>query len=157
MNSQTHFLFPFFLCLVLYKLQFVSLKLAVIAGFVGVLIDLDHYIEHIKHAKKNKFSIKDTWNNSEHFHKFPQRSSIHHETGATIITLLLILTALMDYKIALVLAIAYYSHLYLDYLWIEKPHYMRMKFGKLYFRETHFEFVLDIILILAIIIIFIMP
>lgn len=154
MNSPTHFIFPFFICLVLYKLQIISLRFAIIAGLIGVFVDIDHYIEHIILSKKNKFSIVDTWNNSEHFHRFAQRSIIHHTEGATIITVVLLLLALIYPTIALIIAIAYYSHLYLDHIWINKPHYLQLKVGKLYYRETHFEVFLDICLIIACILIF---
>ena len=42
----------------------------------------------------------------------------------------------------------------LDHLWINKPHYFRIKISKLYLKESNFELILDLILIIAIVIVY---
>ncbi len=106
---------PFILSTLLVKLHFFSWKLALLAGFIGVLVDLDHYVEQIVHAKTNRFSLKVTSNNAVHFHRFNQRSFIHDVIGAIVITVILFILAFFSWQIALALAFGYYSHLLLDY------------------------------------------
>ena len=99
MNPHTHFLFPFFIALVLYKLSILSFKFAIICGLIGMLVDLDHYVEHIIHSKSNRFSLLSTWTNSIKLHRFVQRSFIHEGTGFTILTIIFMVVFLIDYKI----------------------------------------------------------
>src|SRR3989344_707023 len=101
MDPQTHFLFPFTLSVLLVKLHLFSWKLALLAGIIGVLIDLDHYVEQIAHAKTNRFSLKATWNNSVRFHRFNQRSFIHDGIGAILITVALCILAFLTWPVAL--------------------------------------------------------
>ena len=81
MNPHTHFLFPFFLSAILVKLGILNWKLAIMCGFIGMFVDIDHYIEHIVHSKTNRFSLVSTWTNSIKSHRFIQRSFIHDLTG----------------------------------------------------------------------------
>ena len=61
MNLQTHFLLPAFLGMGLWKLGVVSWEWILIGGMVGVLIDVDHYVENIMHSKTQRFSLRSTW------------------------------------------------------------------------------------------------
>jgi len=149
MYPQTHFLFPFFIALILTEFNLLSWKLALLAGTVGVLVDLDHYFEHIMHAKKNKFSLKDTWNNSIKLHKFYQRSFIHHWIGAVLIASILLAALFFNWKISLALAIGYYSHLILDHYHL-KGKKLEIKIGPLFINEYHTEIILDAILIVLV-------
>jgi len=157
MNPHTHFLLPFAIGMVLYEFGIFSWQLALVAGIVGVLIDLDHYVEHIMHSKKNKFSLKATWNNSMKYHKFYQRSFIHHLTGGILFTIIFLVVAYFNWKIALMLAIAYYSHMLLDHLSSEVPFFgkldtVRLKLEELYLKESYLEIGLDIILVVLIVV-----
>ena len=119
-----------------------------------MVIDIDHYIEHILHAKSKRFSLKATWKNSIKLHRFNQRSFVHYWGGALILTVLFGIIAYFNLRIALVLAIGYYSHLLLDFLFhLKKERLFRKKIGDFYIKETYFEFVLDLVLILVIILI----
>lgn len=149
MYPQTHYLFPFLIGLIFYQTDILSWKLALLAGIVGVIIDLDHYVEHIFRAKKNRFSLKATWNNSIKLHKFNQRSFIHYWDGALIITFLLGILIFLNWHIALALAIGYYSHILLDIPHFAKKTIIKLKIGELYFRESWVEIVFDIILFLG--------
>lgn len=149
MYPQTHFLFPFFIALILTEFGLLSWKLALVAGIVGVLVDLDHYFEHIMHAKKNKFSLKDTWNRSIKLHRFEQRSFIHHWLGAMLVFLILVIVLFFDWKISLALAIGYYSHLILDHQHL-KGKKVEIKIKSLFINEYYTEIILDIILIILV-------
>ena len=114
MNPHTHFLFPFFIALILNKINLISIELVIFCGVIGVVIDIDHYIKHIIHSKKDKFSLIKTWNMSEKFHKYNQRSFIHYKKGALIVSLIILILSFINWKIALITTIGYYSHLLLD-------------------------------------------
>ncbi len=152
MLPQTHFLFPFALALILDKFQIIPWQLAILTGVIGVLVDLDHLVEHIIHAKKNKFSLRATWNNSIKLHHFNQRSFIHHWRGALFILLLLVILSLFYWKISLIIAIGYYSHLFLDFSHLTKGKAWRIKLGKYYFQESTSEIIFDLILVVLIVI-----
>lgn len=156
MYPHTHFLFPFFLGLLLSKFGILSWKGALLAGIIGVLIDLDHYVEHILQAKTDKFSLRATWNNSIKLHRFQQRSFIHDAKGCVLLTVLLVGIALFSWKAALAGALGYYSHLLLDFPSLRKEKKVREKVGSLYFRETYGEMVLDILLVVGIVVVLVL-
>ena len=153
MYPQTHFLLPFFVGAILVKLGWFSWELALLAGIFGVLIDLDHYIEHIFHAKKNRFSLAHTWNTSVITHKFEQRSFIHHKVGAVVVTLLLIVLAVFSHLWSLMFALAFYSHMLLDHVHMKHPHQIIIKLFGFYERESKVELVLDVLLIIGIVLV----
>lgn len=150
MLPHTHFIFPFSIALFLARFNVISLEFALLCGLIGVLVDLDHLIEHILHAKKKRFSLKDTWNNSIKIHKFHQRSFIHFWKGVVILTIVFGIIAYFDWKIALIFIIGYYSHLFLDVIHDQTKHFMKWKIGELFIRESHLEFILDVLLIIVI-------
>ena len=154
MDPHTHFLFPFTLSTLLVKLNLLSWELALLAGIVGVLIDLDHYAEQIAHAKTNRFSIYATWNNAVRFHRFNQRSFIHEGSGAMIITLALFILAFFSWQIALALALGYYSHLLLDYARFKHEKEFCWKLGVFYMKESELELILDALLVISLVVLF---
>ena len=149
MYPQTHFLFPFLISLILMKYGLLDWKLALLSGIIGVLIDLDHLVEHIFHSRKNKFSLADTWNNAVHYHRFSERSVLHHWLGMLIIGLVLVVVSFFNWKISLMLAIAYYSHMILDHISIRiKPKYvLRLKEEGLFLQILYYELVFDAVLV----------
>ncbi len=149
MYPQTHFLFPYLISLVLMKFGLLDWKLTLLSGIIGVLIDLDHLIEHILLATKNKFSLADTWNNAVHYHRFSERSVLHHWLGMLIIGLILAAVSFFNWKISLMLAIAYYSHMILDHISIRiKPKYvLRLKEEGLFIQIPYYELVFDVVLV----------
>ncbi len=88
MNPHTHFLFPFAIALILNRLGVVSWKLALVCGIVGVVVDADHYAEHLLKAKTQRFSFMRAWNDAIRFHHFDERSSIHHLNGFLVLSLI---------------------------------------------------------------------
>lgn len=152
MNVHTHFLFPLFFGLLLYDFGYVSFSLAFLAAFTGMFVDVDHYIEHILHAKKDRFSLKATWNNSIKLHRFEQRSFVHHSEGAFWVTLFLLILFFYYPPVSLALTLGYYSHLFLDDLHLKREKFVRGTMAMLYLKESHFEVVLDVLLILGIVV-----
>ena len=148
MNPHTHFLFPFVLGLLFTKLGFFSWELALLAGIIGAFVDMDHYIEHILHSKKNRFSLKSTWNNSMKYHTFRQRSFIHDTNGAIILGFLFIILSFFWWQIALSFALGYYSHLLLDKIHLRKKQFLGWKNLHLYMHISYEEFLLDILLVI---------
>ncbi len=154
MYPQTHFLIPFLIGLTLTKFNLLSWKLVLLSGIIAVLIDLDHFVEHIIHKKKNKFSLTDTWNQAIHNHWFVEWSFLHRWQGMIIIGLVLLLVLFFNWQIALTFAIAYYSHMILDYIRVSfKPKYMlRLKEKRLFIDIPYYELILDLILVVGTII-----
>ncbi|RME54943.1 hypothetical protein D6777_02160 [Candidatus Woesearchaeota archaeon] len=152
MLPHTHFLLPFTIAYYLSSKGLMTFKMALLAGLVGVLIDLDHLLEYFLHT--HKLSLIGVWNNSLHFHRFKQRTIIHRWKGALLVTLLIILTFLISEVVALAIAIGYYSHLILDYVYL-KLGYFSFKLGKIYFKESYFEIILDVLFLLILLKLFI--
>jgi len=151
MNIQTHFLLPFFLGLILYKLGFVSVGLAVVCGLVGMLIDMDHVIEHMLHQKKNRFSLRAAWNNSIRFHRFNQRSLIHSWPGLLILSGVFLLVVWWNWRWSWILAIGYYSHLVLDFGDFRERKFLRWEIEGVYLKESYKEIVLNLFLLMGIV------
>lgn len=152
MNPHTHFLFPFFIGMILAKLNILSWKLAVVCGVLGAFMDIDHYIEHIIHSKKKRFSLIATWND---YHKY-LRSIIHHWRGVLVLTLIFLVILFFNWKIALILGIAYYSHLVLDYAHLKREHFVKGRLGKIFVKESYLEIYIDVVLIVGLLLLFIL-
>ena len=150
MNIHTHFLFPFCIALLFSKLGFFSWKFSLLAGIVGMAVDIDHYIEHILHAKRNRFSLKDTWNNSIRLHTFNQRSFIHEGIGVFMLTILFLIVAYFNLYLSVALFIGYYSHILLDGIYLYHSHHFRGKVSSLFLKESYAEMVFNVLLILGI-------
>ncbi|PIZ51963.1 hypothetical protein COY27_01890 [Candidatus Woesearchaeota archaeon CG_4_10_14_0_2_um_filter_33_13] len=155
MYPHTHFLFPFTIALVLNRFSIISWKLTVLCGIVGVIIDIDHFIDHIVQAKGNKFSIKATWNNSVRFHRFDQRTFIHHWKGAILVTTIIGSLILYNWQVSLIIALGYYSHLLLDYIHVRKDKSVRIRLKGFFIKEYYSEILLDLSLIATIIVLLI--
>jgi hypothetical protein len=154
MYPQSHFLVPFFLGLVLKKFNLMSLEGAIISGIIGVLIDLDHYIYYALKVKKNRFSLRNAWNNSSTYHGFSARTFIHYWPGMIIISIIILILLLYNWKFALILGLAYYSHIILDHKMLNLDHLktLRFKIFRLIIRLQPFELILDILCLIGIII-----
>src|SRR3989344_9154685 len=150
MNIHTHFLFPFFIALLFSKLGFFSWKFAILAGIAGMAVDIDHYIEHILHAKRNPYSLKDTWNNSIKTHRFNQRSFIHEGIGVFMLTILFLIVAYFNFYLSLTLFIGYYSHILLDGIYLHHSPNFRGKISSFFLKESYGEIVLNVVLIVGI-------
>ncbi|MBW2998080.1 metal-dependent hydrolase [Candidatus Woesearchaeota archaeon] len=153
MYPPTHFLLPFTIGLIFIKLGIFNIYHVFICAILGVLIDIDHYIMHIIKSKDKKLSLRDTWNQSTKYHAFRQRSFIHHNKGILIVSLIVILLFFINMTSAYIIAIAYYSHIILDYIHITKQEkYYKFRIFSLYLRESYSEVDLDIALSILILV-----
>ncbi len=147
MYPQTHFLVPFFLAEILVKFGLLNHNLALMAGFVGVLIDLDHYLHRI--LIHHDFSLKRTWNAAIMHHDIHgERTFIHHWSGLMTVTLLLFVMAFFSWHLSVALFLGYYSHLLLDDLHLHIKKQWKFKEGVLFFRIPMHELWLDSLLII---------
>jgi len=147
MNPHTHFLLPFLIGLIFRELGVFSLEQALLCGLFGVLVDIDHYIEYV--MQTGKFSLVGMWNNAYKYHRFEERSFIHHLEGMIIITFFIMIIAAFNWQLAWMLAIAYYSHMVLDYLHLKKEKIFSWKFLMLYMRESRLELILDLVFVVG--------
>ena len=152
MLPQTHFLVAFFFGLLGMKFGYLSLNQALISGFISILIDFDHLFTY--KFLHGKFSFKKAFNSTVIEHEHDNRS-LHSFIAFLILTALFIILGVYFLELALILAIAYYTHYILDHLHIKvKKKFTFREFGfvmKLYY----FELVLQLIfLILAALILF---
>jgi len=152
MYPLTHFLISFFMGLLLVKYGYFSLIQAIFTGLVGLLIDLDHFISYV--FIKKDFNFKNAWN-AVVKHKFEERTFIHHLPGFLIFTLILIVLFFINKVWFLILAIGYYSHMFLDYFnfreWSRIKEQIKFKEEGFRFKIPLYEIILDVILILLII------
>tara|TARA_Y100000310_G_scaffold89923_1_gene87166 strand:+ start:115504 stop:115974 length:471 start_codon:yes stop_codon:yes gene_type:complete len=153
MYPQTHFLFVLLLGLTFTKYGYLNWKLSLLAAFLSSVIDIDHYIEHIIHNKKDRFSLKKTWNDAIHYNKFYEWSFIHRWQGMLLVTLIVVILFIFNWTWALVIALAYYSHMILDYINInyKAKHMVHIKEWKIFIDIPWYEIVFDLLLILGII------
>ena len=137
MYPPIHFVFPFMLTFLLYQYGILPFYLVFLAGFVGLFVDIDHYIEHVLYAKKDRFSLRDTWNNATTYHRFNERSFIHHWQGMLLLSLLFVWMAFFSWQTALAMAIGYHSHMLLDHVHLKHRH--SIAFQGLYLKTSETE------------------
>jgi len=152
MLPHTHFLFAFLIGEILVKRGIFSLQLAVLTAILAVLIDLDHFIFYsVKHTN---LSLKNAWNAAVLHHE-QERTFIHHAVGFIIITLIIIITYFINLTATIVLATAYYSHLFLDFAHLnifKAKDVFRFREAGYSFKIPLYEIIIDILLILIILI-----
>ena len=156
MYPQTHFLFSYFIALILVKFGVFDYKIAFFVALVGVLVDIDHYLTFLFRYKYKDFSLKDAWNRAVRGF-YHGRSFIHHEIGFTLITLAIILLYYANKNLFWIFGAGYYSHMFLDF-----AHLNILKIReKMTFREAgfvtridKFEVLLDIFLAIGIVLLF---
>ncbi len=147
MYPQTNFLVPFVLAELLVKFGLLNHNLALLAGIVGVFIDIDHYLHRI--IIHRDFNLKSAWNKAITQHDIHgERTFIHHRSGLAIVTGLLLLLVFINWNLSLVLFFAYYSHLLLDNLHLRIKKRWKFKEGGLGFRIPFYEIGVDLVLII---------
>ncbi|MFP4424304.1 MAG: hypothetical protein ACLFP2_03650 [Candidatus Woesearchaeota archaeon] len=148
MYPHTHFLFALFLGIVANYMGLMSMSFAFSCAFLAVFIDVDHIVEHAFKCKSKPFSFRSMWNNCTHFHRYKERSFIHHKEGMILMTLLTGGLLLVSIPLGLVVGIAYSSHMLLDHLKTKRM--VSKRFMGFYLVETYNAFVLDISLVVMI-------
>ena len=150
MYPWTHFLFPVFLVEILVHISYLNHWHALIAGLIGVLVDLDHPIEFA--LVRKKFNLRQAWNNSVVSHKVEGRTFIHHWLGILIVAIICFGLLFFNPLYALLLSLGYYSHILLDYVHIKVLN-KSIKFKEFGFsiRIPESELIFDVFLLLGII------
>jgi hypothetical protein len=151
MYPQSHLLFSFLIGLIFFKFGVIDFRGALFVGLIGILVDVDHYLNFI--FRKNDFSFKDAWNAVVVSH-FRGRTFIHHEIGFVLVTLVLGGLFFINNFLFWIFSLGYYSHLLLDF-----GHFNILKIkGKMEVKESgfvmrinKFEVMFDIFLVIGII------
>ena len=156
MYPQSHFLVPVVFGGVLVHFGFVSWVVVILAGLVGVLVDIDHLFEHVIHARGDRWNLVKVWNQSMAFHRWRQRSFIHDASGVLLVTVLLCFLYFLSPLAVFVLGLGYYSHIILDH--VHTNYFGKVKFSLfgVQIREGIFEIVLDFLLCIFLILIFLL-
>ena len=151
MYPQSHFLFSYLVGMVFAKLGVIDYRAALFVGLVGMLIDVDHYVNFL--FRKKDFSLKDAWNAVVVSH-FRGRTFIHHEIGFVIVSLIFVGLYFYNSYLFWIFALGYYSHLILDF---GNFNFLKIR-GKMRFQEegyvmkiTKFEILFDVFLVIAIV------
>ena len=112
MYPFSHFLFAFLIGKIFVKLGFLNHDLVMLVAVIAVLIDVDHFVFYsVKHKDWN---LKHAWNASVLGHE-KERTFIHFKWGFLIITLVFVVLYFFNFTVFLILALAYYSHIFLDF------------------------------------------
>lgn len=151
MYPQSHFLFAYLVSLLFVKFGVFDYRIALFAAVAGVLVDIDHYITFL--FKYKKLNFVDAWN--KHVRGlYGGRSFIHHHVGFIVMTLIIIGLFFYSRDWFWIIAIGYYTHMFLDYAHLNilkiKERITIREFG-LIEKINKFEILFDIFLILGII------
>ena len=149
MYPQTHFLTALFLGEVLVRLGMLSHEAVIVCAVLAVLIDLDHWVSFI--VRHGRFSLRKAWNIAAMSHKETERTFVHHKTGFIVMTVILLIMLLFNRLVFWVLGIAYYSHMFLDYVRVMEKKMFKFKEMGFLMRITGFELALDVALVMGII------
>nr|AIF18646.1 hypothetical protein [uncultured marine group II/III euryarchaeote KM3_83_G03] len=148
MYPHSHFLFPFFIGELLVNLGIFTHEQAILTGFLGMLVDIDHYFYYaIKHKT---FSLKNAWNAAVSGTEAKERTFIHHKKGFIIMTIFLTFLMLINFSLYAMLAIGYYTHIFLDWGKLNFLNWRKtFKFSEegFTFQLSAFELTFDIVLI----------
>ncbi len=141
MYPLTHFLFTLAFAYTLFPFEY-----AVIIAILSVLLDLDHFLCHLVKKKNPNFRV--CWNNAV-LGKEHERTFIHHLPGFLVVSGLIFFIAFLNSTTALAIAIAYYTHMFLDYVHFKpKEIQKKSKWFGLLFAPTLHEILLDLVLVI---------
>jgi hypothetical protein len=148
MYPITHFLVPLFIGEMLVPSGFFTNGQALLAGLVGLLMNLDHYLHRVTIHKD--WSVVRAWNEAVEPKELALRTFIHHERGAIAVTAFLAVIYLASPVWAFILGIGYYSHIILDNLHIRFHHLLRFHIEGVLIRIPLVELLFDIALVFGI-------
>lgn len=149
MYPQSHFLVPFLIGEVFVQLGGFSHTGAVIAGIIGMFVDIDHFIEFFFHHKV--LSIRKSWNNAVLTKEKCPRTFVHRTSGCLITTALIAgLFMINKNNVAFALGLGYYTHMLLDsFDAYSIGRVFKIKMRGFVMKISLFEIVFDIILLLV--------
>lgn len=116
MYPWTHFLVPWLLGLLLGM----PAEYALLAGLLGALVDLDHYVYYV--LVHRDWSVRNAWRAAVVTHESGERTFLHHRLGVALVTPLVVLLCGFSIPLGAAVALAYASHLLLDYVHTEGHH-----------------------------------
>lgn len=154
MYPQTHFLASLLIGMVFSKIGFFDYKVALFVGFVGMLVDVDHFIIFV--LKYKEIDFRHAWNKAVGG-LYHGRSFIHHWIGIVLMTLIVIV--LYFYKLTLfwIIGLGYFSHLFVDYAHLNVLRIrerMTIREEGFVMKIDKFEVLLDISLVVGIVLLF---
>lgn len=144
MYPPTHFLAGLTIGAVGAKVGFFDVPEAFSLAALAMLVDLDHYLYFIH--KHKSFSLIKAWQAALDKREVGQRTVLHHALGFLIFTAVLIGIWFVNQPWSLLLGLAYYSHILLDYLPVESQRF-NFQILKLNFHLSFQEIILDFVLL----------
>jgi len=135
MYPHAHFIAGILVGTIGFRLGFIEFYDIFIIGAISVLIDLDHYIHHIVHY--GEWHPVKFWNHTAmasagRGKPLHERTFIHHKNGFIVISIIIAIVTLINFRVGFIKAAAYYSHMILDHL-----KYFHIKSGKFKMIEFH--------------------
>ncbi|MBI5389456.1 hypothetical protein HZB01_03690 [Candidatus Woesearchaeota archaeon] len=113
MYPLSHFLLPFFLGEVLVEFGYLNHWTAILAGVVGVAIDLDHAVGAAYYRKK--LNLKDLWHRAVVVHEHKE-TFIHRFFGFVVFSLATWALFFWYFVLYMVVSVGYYTHMFLDHI-----------------------------------------
>lgn len=156
MLPHTHLLVSVFFAELLVYTGMLTHYHALIVGLIAVFIDLDHYFRYVIEFKSINF-LK-FWNKTVDGTIKNGRTWVHHWPGFIVFTVVTVVLFLLNTVYGLVFGIAYYTHMVLDYVFLNFVHIKPVRqISKKYVQlaiHDH-ELVLDLVFTLALVILLI--
>jgi len=148
MYPWSHFLFPLFIAEIFVKLNILNHYGAILAGLIGLSVDIDHFIGYVIHHRD--LNLKHAWNADVVKHE-NERTFIHRETGLIFITLPIILLFFLNKIVFLIISLGYYTHIFLDNLNISiSKKIFKIKEKGFVIKLPFYELIFDILLVVGI-------
>lgn len=110
MYPHTYFLVALLIGIITEKFGFISLPQAFLAAGIAVLIDLDHFFSFL--SSHRPFSLRTAWRNAIGTHI--AETFFHSFRGFLLFAAVKAIIFLYSSSWAITLAVAYWSHLFLD-------------------------------------------
>ena len=111
MLPHTHFLFALFLSSIFLRFSYFTLLDFIFVALIAMFIDIDHLIAC--YYKYHTLNVRMCWHKAL-TGKENLRTAVHHKNGFIIILSSIILLSMWKLKWAIIISIAYFSHVFLD-------------------------------------------
>lgn len=148
MYPQSHLLSGLATGAIAQKLGYFSYQDIILLTCLTTGLDIDHYLYYA--CKYKTLDLSKAWQAAVIKKETGERTAIHHSLGFLLFTFFLIILFFFDRKWALILGLAYYLHILLDYLPLGKKNVKFKILGfnfNLTWAEIFFDFILLILLI----------
>lgn len=149
MYPPTHLIAGLFMGQLGVQVGFFTQPQAWIVALLALLVDLDHFLFFA--YKHRKFDLRAAWDAAVSGKEKGERTALHHGWGYIIFSGFLFLLWWIEQSWAWMVGLAYFSHMFLDYIPILKTKRWNFKLLKFKFQLTDAEIILNILLLLGII------